>query len=405
MATYVVKDMFASWLCQRHCPLEDGGKTRFLSEDHRDDFLRENSVDDDLGNEKVRLDFVREKSIVATLTAFEDRLRQEDYTDNAVVVLELDEGYDGTLDFVRRHLQSLDYEDVPYEITVCKVPMYVHRSSQVDTMFDESLNFGGYDDYFFVDEEDAFCFIWVQKKGTLLKRKFEDDEEKRETKRKLHFEEEEEEEHSGAYKVEVDVDPNAIDDEKRVMPPMDLYITDYDRVTCDALMKKSTSLLMSGKHMHFFRVNVGTPPMVRMYTIDRDTGEVMKKFLPLTEVVIDRNIVTKYQDQNTIMQAPKLKQLMNAFLHEFDADFDGDSIVGLQEVYELFTCYCIRQHGYPLRGVEMHCWFFFAVSDLYSGWIVDRGGKHYIRCMSLDLDAAYQHCLVKGWTLRSLPYL
>lgn len=402
MATYVIKDMFASWLCEQHCPKERGGKTRLLNEDHRDDFLRQNCVNEDRGNEKVKLDFVRGRSIVATLVSFEERLSRQDYTDSAIVVLEFDGDFlreDGTFDFIRKHLQRLDC-DMPYEITTCKVPMYVHRSSSELTMFDETCDLGEYDDDFFEDNDVSFCFIRVQKKR---KRKFEhEDKEDRVAKKssKIDFEEP-----AGAYKVEVEVDPNAIDDEKRVMPPMDLYISDYDRVTCDALMKKSTSLLMSGKFMHFFRVNVGTPPMVRMYSIDRDTGKVTKKFIPLTDVVIDKNIVTKYQNQNTIMQAPRMKQLMNAFLHEFDADFDGDSIVGLQEMYELFTCYCIRQHGYPLRGVEMHTWFFFAVSELYSGWIVDRGGKLYVRCMSLDLDAAYQYCIDKGWTLRSLPYL
>ena len=406
MAVYLMKDTFASFLSGE----QDGGKTRFLDDRHRECFLQTNTVDDEEGNEKIKLDFVCETNYIETLIEFEKRVRREEYTENATVVLEFEDilTIDScTLEFVKTHLRLLN---LPYEISICKVPTYVQRSVSMDMMFVEDMDFdeyfAEYDKNFFIDVEEyhvAFCFIKLRKKDS--KRKLDLGDEDRETKRRLDFEEEEEEP-EGPYKVEVDdADPNAIDDEKRVVPPMDLYISDYDRTTCDALMKKSTSLLMSGKYMHFFRVNVGTPPMVRMYTFDRDTGDVMKKFIPLTEVVVERNIVTKYRDQNTIMQANRLKELMNAFLHEFDADFDGDSIVGLQEVYELFTCYCMREHGYPLRGVEMHCWFFFAVSDLYSGWIVERGGKHYIRCMYLDVYAARQHCEDKGWTLRSLPYL
>ena len=393
MATFVVKDMFAKWLCDTHCDLANG-RIRFLSDDHREEFLRNEFDGEDYLDpvtEKVKLDFVREKSVVISLSTFEQRLDEDEYADDAIVVLEFNESYDTALDFVQQHMENLNREIASHEISFCKVPTYVHRSSQVETMFNENIDFEGYRDYFFVDEWNAFCFLRLQKKNN--KRKFEA------------LEDDDDDDDLTGCKVQVEVNPDAIDDEKRVMPPMELYVTDYDRKTCDPVLKKSTSMLVRGQSLHFFRVNVGTPPMVRMYTINRDTGAMTKKFLPLTEVVVERNVVTKYQDNLTCMHAPRMKNLMNDFLHDFDADFDGDSIVGLQEVYEIFTCYCMREHGYPLLGIEMHAWFFHAVSDLYSGWIVDRNGKKYIRCMSFDLDSAYQHCVDKGWTLRSLPYL
>ena len=39
MATFVVKDMFAKWLCDTHCDLANA-RIRFLSDDHQEEFLR-----------------------------------------------------------------------------------------------------------------------------------------------------------------------------------------------------------------------------------------------------------------------------------------------------------------------------------------------------------------------------
>src|SRR6056300_272562 len=216
MAVYLMKDTFASFLSGE----QDGGKTRFLDDRHRECFLQTNTVDDEEGNEKIKLDFVCATNYIETLIEFEKRVRREEYTENATVVLEFEDilTIDScTLEFVKTHLRLLN---LPYEISICKVPTYVQRSVSMDMMFVEDMDFdeyfAEYDKNFFIDVEEyhvAFCFIKLRKKDS--KRKLDLGDEDRETKRRLDFEEEEEEP-EGPYKVEVDdADPNAIDDEKR----------------------------------------------------------------------------------------------------------------------------------------------------------------------------------------------
>lgn len=148
---------------------------------------------EDPESEKVKLDYVVtcDGDIVETLASFEERLRRQDYTDYAVVLLEFGCVLDKYLDFIETHLRN---HDSPYEITICKVPSYVHRSTHVEHMFkwDPRLHVEDstwFHDYFvrcYIDDR-SYCFLKLNKKG--------------------------EEEPEGPYKVV----PNAIDDEKRVM--------------------------------------------------------------------------------------------------------------------------------------------------------------------------------------------
>ena len=328
------------------------------------------------GERSVMLDFRDATTAIEAVKSLERAIADDIYTDKSVVVFTLHDDDDGSLNYVENWVRTHPGVDF------APIPEYLRRSHHPDDMFAKECDYSHERCNFAVVSRVSFCFLYITRRVVPEKRRREVVEEPMTPLTRT---------------ISVHPNPEAIDPEPRVLGDFYRFVKHFqghgDLAAC-------ASISLLGKHlMCFNKVIQVSPPIIRVTSFDRDTGEKETRLLHTPDVELEGDVVIMYRKRPVDINKVQMNAILGAFMRDCAGEVNGDVSMKLHDFYVLFHSFCQYQHGVFLSFVHMHLWFFHACADLYNAWVVKRDEEYYIRCMHVDVPTMITVYEGRGWNV------
>lgn len=349
---------------------------------------RENNVyapGDKIPRERyVMIDFRQDKSVSSLMEKFEQDILHDDiYTDKSVIVFTLLDDDDGSMNYVEHWVKNHP------EVSFIEIPEYLRRSEHPNEMFRTSYDFMKDRVNFVIANGVTYFFMELE----IGKSQFEDCGDSVDSmplvKRRCV------EPHSPvARRIEVELNPHAVDTEKRVIGDAFRFVKHFNG---HMELQSCASVSLLGKYLVCFnQVIPATPPIARGVRFDRETGEKEVFILPLSEITIENNVVVNHRKRPVDVNKHLLKSMFTRFLEVSEAEINGDVSMELQDFYILFHAFCKYECGFNLTSLHMHLWFFDACGE-FKLWVVKRNDLFHVRCLHIDVRRTLKTFSTLGW--------